>query len=94
MKFNEKGANRKDKLEELFQDYCNMVDSVEFLNKCPLIFWKLHEARLKPLADMAKKFLGVPASSAAVERMFSIAGHVLNSKRAKMSARLFCHLVF
>ena len=78
----------------MLQDYCNTVETGEFVNTCPLLFWKLHEARFKPLADLAKKYLGVPASSAAVERMFSISGHVLSSKRAKMSSRLFSKLVF
>jgi hypothetical protein len=43
---------------------------------------------------LAKKYLGIPASSAAVERIFSISGHILSSKRSRMSVRLFSLLVF
>ena len=59
-----------------------------------MIFWKAHEGKFKALAKIAKQFLEIPASSAAVERMFSISGHILSCKRTKMSIRLFCLLVF
>ena len=42
---------------------------------------------------IAKKYLGVPASAAHVERMFSIAGHIINIKRRRMGVKLFTMLV-
>ena len=39
-------------------------------------------------------YLGVPASSAAVERMFRIAGHVFQNKRRKLGALFYSTLVF
>ena len=47
----------------------------------PLEWWKDNEEDFKWLAILAKKYLGVQASSAAVERMFSISGHIFSNKR-------------
>ena len=52
--------------------------------KCPLEFWRTRQFKWPELAQIAKKYLGVPASSAAVERMFSICGF-LNSDRRRMT---------
>ncbi len=60
---------------------------------CPLAFWKDHEYKFPELAAIARKFLSVQASSAAFERMFSIAGIIQNAKRRSMSAVMFCKLV-
>jgi len=37
---------------------------------------------------------GVPASSAAVERMFNISGHIFTNRRRKTGIALFQNLVF
>ena len=44
--------------------------------------------------QLAKKFLGVQASSACVQRMFSIAGHIFTNKRRRTGVKLFENLVF
>ena len=82
-----------DKEVDLINEYVSVVDELNF-NGCPLLFWKANENKFRILSEMARKYLGVPASSASVERMFSIAGHILSCKRRKMSTKLFCHLVF
>ena len=48
---------------------------------------------LPSLGQLAKKYLGVPASAAHVERVFSIAGHIINTKRRRMGVKLFTMLV-
>ena len=60
---------------------------------CPLTFWKQYHMVLPSLGQLAKKYLGVPASAAHVERMFSIAGHIINIKRRRMGVKLFTMLV-
>ena len=40
----------------------------------PLSYWNLHQTTLPTLAKLAQHYLSVPASSAPVERLFSIAG--------------------
>ena len=52
------------------------------LNPSPLIFWSNNEQKFPLLAKLAKKYLSVQASSAAVERMkFSIAGHIFCNEK-------------
>ena len=83
----------KDIIEDLVDIFINTVSSGEF-KQCALLFWKAHETQYKAIALIARKFLGVPASSAAVERIFSISGHILSTKRTKMSIKLFTNMVF
>ena len=82
----------RDQMKELISDYFESVSS--YKDKCPLYFWKMHQEKYRPLAQLTKMYLAVPASSASVERIFSISGHILSSKRASMSVRLFALLVF
>ena len=42
----------------------------------PLSFWKDNESTYPNLAELAKKYLAIPASSAPVERLFSIGGKI------------------
>jgi hypothetical protein len=56
----------------VIEKYTGLVNSSSYTD--PLVFWKAHENSLPLLASLAKKFLGVPASSASVERMFNISG--------------------
>jgi hypothetical protein len=77
-------------------DYDKMIEqyslAVEESNSTdPLAFWRANESRFPALALIAKKFLGVPASSA--KRMFSIAGHIFSLKRRKLGVVIFRCLV-
>ncbi len=87
-------THKRDKLEDVLDEYFESILSGDYNGKCPLEFWKVNEQKFKPLAMLANKYLGIPASSAAVERIFSISGHILSSKRSRMSVRLFSLLVF
>jgi len=84
---------QKDIIEDLVDNYISTISSGDF-KQCALVFWKAHEVKFKAIAEIARKYLGVPASSAAVERIFSISGHILSTKRSKMSVKLFKNLVF
>ncbi len=76
-------------------DYTNFVIKTDFNSDfCVLNFWKVNENRWPVLAKIAKKVLGVPASSAAAERMFSWSGHIFSSKRRTMKAKTLASLVF
>jgi len=81
-------------IEDEINDFIRVVSDEHFAVNSTLDFWKSNELRFKNLAKVAKKFLGVPASSAAVERMFSIAGHIFSCKRRRMGDVLFAILVF
>ena len=81
-----------DSIQNMLDDYIQSVNTNKL--KDPLEFWKFNESKWPYLAKLAKKYLGVQASSAAVERMFSISGHIYSVKRRRMSIKLFEYLVF
>ena len=84
--------NTFDDMDALIKHYSDHVTAKTYEN--PLLFWKCHEKQFPELAKLAKKFLGVPASSAAVERMFNISGHIFTNRRRKTGIELFQNLVF
>ena len=46
-----------------------------------LTWWAEHESEYPHLSKMARQYLGVPATSASAERLFSIAGRVYDDLR-------------
>jgi hypothetical protein len=57
-------------------------------------FWLKYEKEWPELASYTKRILTVPASSAAVERVFSVGGAILRPSRRRLSDRLFEMLMF
>jgi hypothetical protein len=57
-------------------------------------FWKKYQVELPHLSKLAKSLLGIPASSAAVERFFSKTGFIMRPHRRCMSDRLAEQLFF
>ena len=53
-------------------------------HKSALLFWKKNEANYKALSKVAKKFLGVAATSGPVERVFSQAEQIVRADRCKI----------
>ena len=53
-------------------------------NKCILEWWQENSARLPNLAIVAQNVLGIPASQAYSERLFSTAGNIVTYKRASL----------
>lgn len=51
------------------------------VDKDPLIFWKANENTYPILSQLARQYLGVPATSVTVERLFSTAGNLITVKR-------------
>ena len=60
----------------------------------PLQFWQTHEKKWPNLATLASRYLAIPASSAPVERLFSVAGKVFRPERASLSDKRFEELMF
>ena len=54
-----------------------------------LLYWNLLQTALPTLAKLAQQYLSVPASSALVERLFSIAGKLFRTDRCSMSGQVF-----
>ena len=81
-----------DNFDLTIDTYCNLVGSGDY--KDALDFWRLNEQKFPELSKLAKKFLGVQASSASVERMFNFAGHIFTNERRRTGVKLFENLVF
>ena len=67
------------------QKYLDKGFAVTFVSgKDILAFWRMHEKEYPHLAKMARQFLGCPASSASVERIFSVAGQFFDDLRRQL----------
>ena len=77
----------KDSIDTLIENYTKIIGETSYTD--PLVFWKKYEFILPELAKLAKKYLSIQASSAAVERMFSISGHIFFHKLRRLSVRYF-----
>lgn len=74
------------------KDYLN--DKIETMETNPALYWKEHEKKYPALAEVAKEVLSVPASSAPVERLFSVAGKVFTPERCRLTDTRFEQLMF
>ena len=52
----------------------------------PLVWFKRYEAVFPHVADVARAYLAVPASSASSERVFSDGGNIVRDKRSRLWA--------
>ena len=64
------------------------------LNSDPLLWWRNHESKYPLLATLAKKYLCIPATSVASERVFSTAGDLVTAQRSCLSCDQIDRLVF
>ncbi|XP_008555663.2 E3 SUMO-protein ligase ZBED1-like [Microplitis demolitor] len=60
----------------------------------PLIWWQQEKNKYPQLSLMARKYLGVPCTSAESERLFSTAGDILSDKRTSLSPDSVSYLLF
>lgn len=59
-----------------------------------LMWWKEHATRFPYLSQLARRYLAMPATSASVERLFSVAGQIVTAKRANLHPSTVTLLVF
>jgi len=57
-------------------------------SKQPLGFWEANEKTFPILAELASKFLVIPATSGAIERLFSVAGALGRARRSRITVSL------
>ena len=79
-------------VEEIIDKY--LAASCLPMDSDPSKFWKDNEKEYLALAQMAKDILSMPASSAPVERLFSIAGRVFTPLRCSLKDDRFQQLMF
>lgn len=60
---------------------------------CPLKWWFNHAGANPLLSALACKYLGSPATPVPCERLFSLAGHIVQKKRASLSSEKVHKLV-
>ena len=60
----------------------------------PLLWWKQNEHQFPLLSILARRYLAIPASSAASERVFSRLKNTLTAKRVHMHPKTVCQLQF
>ena len=59
-----------------------------------LEWWKENASKFPNLSRMAKQYLGCPASSATVERLFSLVGIAFSQKRKSATSGTIADLMF
>jgi hypothetical protein len=79
-------------IEKEFEDYLKMAKPTK--SSCILEWWKVNSSRLPSLSKLARSYLAIPASSSSSERMFSIAGNIINCRRTKLAPESVNKLVF
>lgn len=61
-----------------------LVIDKEDLQEGPLTWWKHNEAKFPNVGFLARQYLGIPGSQIEIERIFSVAGVLMNLLRTKL----------
>ncbi|XP_065893497.1 uncharacterized protein [Dysidea avara] len=60
----------------------------------PICWWKVNGSRFPHLENLARKYLAIPVTSTPSERVFSVAGIVVDKRRAALTPEMIDALVF
>ena len=82
----------REKIEKELNLYMGQPEASSGVN--PLDWWKTRAAMLPLLSQIARRYLGIPATSCASERVFSSSGLICNAKRSTLNADNVEMLVF
>ena len=74
-------------------DRYKLIPSVD-MDSDPLLWWKSQERDIPTLSVLAKKYLCICGTSVSSERLFSLAGYVVNDLRARLTPEHVNMLVF
>lgn len=88
----EEGEGAETELKNEFSVYEKMPEISA--GEDPLTWWSTHETTLPHLAQFAKKYLCISASSSASERVFSTSGLICSARRARLTEEHIDMLVF
>ena len=71
----------------------NLPDGTKVFNN-PLDWWKTNQGMFPILAQMARIYLAIPATSAPSERVFSVASRLISGRRNRMTPELVGKCLF
>ena len=91
-KIRRKSVSKRTALDTEFNLYLN--ESTLDFGVNPLMWWKTNKQQYPNLASLAPKFLSAPPSSVESERLFSIGGNIITSKRGRLTAEHGERLMF
>ena len=79
-------------VEKEFKMYLDDADFTQDEN--PLKVWKIKAKKYPILSTIAKNMLGVPATSAPIEHVFSHSGNILRPNRCRLLPKNFEQLIY
>jgi len=65
------------------------VDGLLLVDSNPLVWWKKYAETFPYLDQVARRYLVMPATSAPVERLFSVSGQVVTATRNRSSIVMY-----
>jgi hypothetical protein len=71
-----------------------LAEPLDDKKKDILKFWEENKLRFPLLFELSCKYLCIPATSCASERVFSKAGEIVNAKRSKLKPKHVNNLIF
>jgi hypothetical protein len=79
--------------DELERYLCKRLDTTTLPDN-PLEFWKNHNMEFPILAKVARQIFSIPATTASVERSFSVAGNIVVKRRTNIKPAQLDNVVF
>ena len=64
------------------------------IDEKPLMWWKMREDQYPLMANLARRYFSIPATSVCSEEIFSVAGNVLSENRNRLLPENVDKLVF
>jgi hypothetical protein len=91
----ESSSNSRDEGDSLNKEITNyLLEPVENRSLDVLSYWKINQNRFKVLARIVKEIFSVQATSAPIERVFSVSGFLMRSHRSIFTYKNLSNLMF